>query len=138
MTDSNQNMQASDEITLKELILLIKEYWGVLWGKKWYIIIAGLIGGLIFGIIEYRKPVTYTAELTFMVNEDSGGSSGGAAAILGQFGFGGGAGSEYNLDKIIQLSKSRRIAENVLFDSINIRLLLHSLRGWHQSLLPLR
>ena len=73
MADSNQNMQQSDEITLKELILLIKEYWGVLWGKKWYIIIAGLVGGLIFGIIEYRKPVTYTAELTFMVNDNEGG-----------------------------------------------------------------
>lgn len=119
MTDLNQNMQHSDEITLKELILLIKEYWGVLWGKKWYIVIAGLIGGLIFGFIEHRKPITYTAEMTFMVNEDDGIPIGSAAALLGQFGFGGSS-SDYNLDKIVQLSRSRNIAENVLFDAITI------------------
>ena len=72
MTDSNQNMQANDEMTLKELILLVREYWGVLWEKKWYIFITGLIMGLIFGVLELQKPTTYSAKLTFMINEDDG------------------------------------------------------------------
>ena len=108
-------MQQGDEITLKELILLIKEYWNVLWGKKWYIVLAGLIGGLIFGIIEYRKPITYTAELTFMVNEDEGGSLGSLGGLAASFGLGGGGSSEYNLKKMLALLNSRNIIEKVLF-----------------------
>ena len=119
MTDSNQNMQASDELTLKELILLIQEYWGVLWAKKWYILAAGLIGGLIFGIIEYRKPVTYTAELTFMVNEDEGGGLGALGGLAASFGIGGGS-SEYNLEKMLSLLRSRQIIQEVVFEKIEL------------------
>lgn len=36
-----------DEISLKDLILKIKEWWQYLWSKKWIIIAAGLIGGLL-------------------------------------------------------------------------------------------
>ena len=120
MTDSNQNMQASDEITLKELILLIKEYWGVLWTKKWYIIAAGLIGGLIFGIIEYRKPVTYTAALTFMINEDDGSSLGALGGLAASFGFGSAGTGEYNLEKMISLLKSRNLIQQGLFEKVEI------------------
>lgn len=120
MTDSNQNMQQSDEMTLKELILLIQEYWGGLWGKKWYIIAAGLIGGFIFGVIEYRKPVTYTAELTFMVNEDEGGGLGAFGGLAASFGIGGGGSSEYNLEKMLSLLRSRQIIQEVVFEQIEI------------------
>ena len=119
MTDSNHTINEEGEITLKDFILLVKAYWNILWKRKWVVVIAGLIGGILFGINEYLKPIEYNAELTFMVNEDDGGGLGAAAAILGQFGFGGSS-SEYNLDKIVELSKSRQIAENVLFDSIEI------------------
>lgn len=117
MANSNLN-NSHDDISLRELILLGKEYCLVLWKRKLIIVIAGIIVGIIFTILEYNKPTTYTAELTFMVNEDEGNSLGGAAAILGQFGFGGAGTSEYNLEKIQRLSKSRKIAKNVLFDSL--------------------
>lgn len=120
MTDSNQNMQQSDEMTLKELILLVKEYWGLFWVKKWYIIIAGLIVGLIFGIVEYRKPVNYKTELTFMVNEDEGGGLRALGGLAASFGFGNGGSSEYNLEKMLALLKSRQIIQQVIFEKIEI------------------
>ena len=57
-----------------------------------------------------------------MIDEDDGGGGGlgGAAAILGQFGLGGGGGGKYNLDKIVELAKSRRIIQNALLDTIII------------------
>ena len=114
------NKQNKEEISLKEIIEVIQEYVQFLWSRKWYIIISGVLGASIFFLLEYRKPVTYQADLTFMVNEDDGSSLGGAAALLGQFGFGGGARSEYNLEKIKELSKSRKIIQHVLFDSVTI------------------
>jgi len=116
----NLDNNYEDEITLKELILKVNEYFWYLWGKKWWIIVAGLIGGATGFYLAHMTPVTYTAELTYMVNEDEDGGIGGAGAILSQIGLGGGSSSEYNLDKIVALSKSRRIVQQALMDSIEI------------------
>ncbi len=104
-----------DEITLKELILKLKEFWAYLWGQKVSIIVIALLMAIVFGLKAYLKPKEYQASLTFMVDEDTGGG-GGIGGILSQFGFGGG-GSEYNLQKILTLSKSMRIAKEVLLDT---------------------
>jgi uncharacterized protein involved in exopolysaccharide biosynthesis len=106
-----------DEITLKEILRLIQEYWSYLWRKKLWIILGGILLGGFFVLRMYLEEKTYTADLTFIVNEDDGGSIGGVGAILGQFGLGGG-GSEYNMDKMLELSQSRKIIQSVLFDSI--------------------
>ncbi len=103
-----------DEITLKELILKLKEFWAYLWERKISIVIVALLMAAIFAIKSKMKPVEYQASLTFMVDEDTGG--GGIGGILSQFGLGGG-GSEYNLQKILTLSKSMRIASEVLLDT---------------------
>lgn len=72
------------------------------------------------GIAWMSKP-EYPAKLTFMVREDSKNGLGGVASLLGQFGFGSGSSGEYNLDKIVELAKSRYIIQEVLFDSAVIR-----------------
>lgn len=54
-----------------------------------------------------------------MINDDDGGALGGMAAMLGQFGLGMG-GNESNLDKIMELSRARRITQAALFDKENI------------------
>jgi hypothetical protein len=110
-----------DEITLKELILKIQEFWGEIWKHKFLVIaISALFAGFMF-INAWSKPVTYPAKITFMVNEDGeGGGFGGVSSILGQFGFGGGRGGKYNLDKLLELSRSRKIVSMALFEKINI------------------
>lgn len=109
-----------DEITLKELILKIGEFWREAL-KNWIIIIGA--SGLLAAIFLYRafqEPVLYPAKLTFMVNEDEGGGMGGVSAILGQFGFGGGGRGKNNLDRILDLSKSRKIVKRAIFEKSTV------------------
>lgn len=115
------NRYNQEEVSLKELILNTRSTIQYLWQKKYWIIVFAILGGIGGLYKAFSTPETYTAELTYMVNEDDGGSMGGVGAILGQFGLGGAIGGEYNLNKIIELSYSRKILESVILDSINIR-----------------
>lgn len=107
------------EITLKDLILKLKEYWAIIWSKKIWVISAGIITSLVFGVTTYLKPTIYKAELTFMVNDDEGGGMSGVGAILGQFGLGRGGG-KYNYEKITNIGLSNRILSQVIYDSTTI------------------
>jgi uncharacterized protein involved in exopolysaccharide biosynthesis len=85
---NNNSNNSSDEISLKELIQKIGE-WGIYLKTQWIkIAIVGLIGGCIGFVYAWMQPITYTAKLTFVVEEGkSGGSSlGGLASLAGQFG----------------------------------------------------
>ena len=91
-----------DEITLKELILKIQEFYREVL-KRWLLVI--LITLPVMGYMfykAYKTPNTYPATLTFMVNEDKAG--GGLGGLAASFGLGGGGG-EYNLEKILSLQK---------------------------------
>ena len=62
-----QDEKYDDEITLKELILKVQEYWRELW-KHWLLIALVAMPFVIYKIyIAYKTPVTYPAKLTFMV-----------------------------------------------------------------------
>jgi hypothetical protein len=111
MSNSNINQE---EISLKQVILKAKEY-AILIFKNWKIILLSMaIFGTIASLYALSRPISYTAKLTFMVNENEGSSGvgGGAASILGALGMSGQ--SEFNLDKIIALSKSDKIIHNTL------------------------
>jgi hypothetical protein len=110
----------SDELTFKELVLAIKGVIQYLRSKIIWIVLAVLIGGGVGGYLAYTTPVTYQARLSFMLNEETGSSGGGLGSILGQIGLGGGRGSEYNLDKIVELSRSNRIVFEAILDSATI------------------
>ena len=59
-----------DEITLKELILKIREFWLELWGKKWIILGVAIIGAAVFAVRAKMQETTYTTGLSFMVTEN--------------------------------------------------------------------
>jgi len=107
----------NSEITLKELILTIQEYAYEIWKHKVLVVLLAIpfVAYMLYQAIT-TAPV-YSAGLTFMVNENEGGGIGGVGAILGQFGLGGGAGGgKHNLDKILELARSRKIIQQVLFE----------------------
>ena len=111
---------ASDEISLRLLVEKVRS-WIVEVFRYWYI--PGIFIFLAAGYQAYRYfkyvPV-YPATITFNVDEDEGGGNAGLTGILGQFGLGGVRPARYNLDKILALSKSRRVIQESLFSKITI------------------
>jgi hypothetical protein len=129
-TNQENTSQANfdnDEISLKELILKMKEWFAYLKSKWKIIFLAGIIGGLIgLTIAWFEKPI-YKATLTFAMEDDKGGGGGGLSGALGlasSFGIdlgssgGGGAFASSNLS---ELMKSRLIVEKVLLSPITIK-----------------
>ncbi|WP_304063970.1 Wzz/FepE/Etk N-terminal domain-containing protein [Pedobacter glucosidilyticus] len=108
---------AEDEISLKELILKLKEWYLYLLSKWKTILIAGILGGalgLAYALI--KKPV-YTATTTFVLEEgESGGGLGAYAGIASMVGIdlGGGGGGIFKGDNILELYKSRKMIQETL------------------------
>lgn len=117
--DEKQN-HYDDEISLRDLILKLKSFAGEVL-QNWRILALCIILVSAFQVYKYftYEPI-YPAKITFSVDEDEGGSSPGLTGILGQFGIGSVRPSRYNLDKILALSKSRRVIENTLFSKLVI------------------
>lgn len=78
------------------------------------ILIAAGLGAL----TAYRWPVTYTARLTFVIDDAKSGGSGGLAGIASQFGFNldgiGGASGVLAGDNVQELLKSQRLIKETL------------------------
>lgn len=104
----------SDEISLREILIKLREYAISIWRAKWTVILCMILAALLFAFLNMGKQANFPAKLSFMINEDDATTSVGLGGVLGQFGFGGG-GSEFNLDKILELSRSRKITQNVIF-----------------------
>ncbi|MBK9564373.1 MAG: hypothetical protein IPO37_04060 [Saprospiraceae bacterium] len=116
--DQQQNINPGyqdDEITLKELIEKLMEFLQELWAKKWWIIALTIPVMTYFGYKAKKAEVTYTAQLTYLLNDGSG-SGGALGGILGSFGLG--KGGKVNLDRIVELSRSRNIIQKVLFTEV--------------------
>ena len=102
-----------NDITLKELIFNLKEYYKeVVLNWKLMFVVTLLLSTFLF-YKAFSHPTNFPATLTFMLNEEDG-DIGGMAGLAATFGFGGGS-SEYNLAKIMALSRSRNIIQQLLF-----------------------
>jgi hypothetical protein len=116
---SNDQLTNSDEISLKELFQKIAEWYRYLKSQWIKIALVGFIGGCIGFVYAWRQPITYTAKLTFVVEEGkSGGSSmGGLASLAGSFGLDMGGSSGGSLlfgDNIFLYFKSLSLTREVL------------------------
>ena len=121
----NSNID-NDEISLKELVIKIKEWVAFLKSKWKLIFIAGIIGASIgLTIALFEKP-TYKAVLTFAMEEDKGSGGGGLSGALGlasSFGIdlgGAGGGGAFAASNLAELMKSRLLVEKVLLEPIEI------------------
>lgn len=114
---------AEEEISLRELLLKIGEWWRYLLFKWKTIVLAGVVGavlGLAYSFI--RKP-TYKAAFSFVLDEQNGGAGGlsqmsGLASLVG-INLGGmeGAGL-FTSDNIMEFIKSKRIIKQTLFSKV--------------------
>lgn len=127
MNQQNQIEQfENDEISLKELVLKIREWFQFLLSKIKIIFIISFLGALIGLFIAYMDKPTYKATLTFTMEEDKGGGGGGLSGALGlasSFGIdlGGSAGGAFSATNIIELMKSRLIVEKALLNPVKIQ-----------------
>ena len=115
----DQNDIEEDEISLKELILKVQEFFQEVL-KNWLLVVLITIPFVLYFFYQtYQTPVTYTSELSFMINDDDNelGALGGLAQT---FGLGGGSSSEFNLDKMLSLLKSRNIIQQGIFEKTKI------------------
>jgi capsule polysaccharide export protein KpsE/RkpR len=84
---------ADDEITLKDIILKIQEWFAIVWPQKNTIIAASLAIGLMAALYtKFIAKPTYTASYQLFFEEDGGGLSS-AMRLASSFGFSMGAGS---------------------------------------------
>ena len=87
-----QLAQADDEITLKDIILKIQEWFYIVWPQKNIIIAASLAIGLMAALYtKFIAKPTYTASYQLFFQEESGGLSG-AMRLASSFGLGVGGG----------------------------------------------
>jgi hypothetical protein len=111
-------IQDGDEITLKELILKIKEYASEI-KKRWYVptFFALLLSAFMLYQAFTAIPI-YQAELTYMVNEADKSGMGGLGSLLGAFGAG--TVGKSSPDMINELARSERIMNTALFEKYTI------------------
>jgi uncharacterized protein involved in exopolysaccharide biosynthesis len=96
---------------------MLTDYAREIMANRKLVILVAIIFGAIFFTRSLLKDNEYEASLTFMVNEDEGGRAGGSiAGLLGQIGINMGASGKYNLPKIMELSRSKRIIQAALLE----------------------
>ena len=112
----------NDEISLKELVLKIKEWVAYLKTKFLLIVLMGLIGGILGYTYAYFQKPTYKAVLTFALEEDKGGGGGlgGALGLASSFGIDVGAsgGGAFAGSNLMELMKSRLLVEKSLLNPV--------------------
>lgn len=111
------NLTANEEeFTLADLIRLVQKYTRLLF-RNWLIVLLAMLPVAIwFSWEAWHKSATYKARLTFTLNEAKGSSM---SSILGGLGglLGGGS-SGYQLEKIMEISRSLHIIGGALMDSV--------------------
>jgi len=146
---SETNQIDNDEISLKEFIFKVKEWFAILKSKWKIIFLISFIGAAIGVGYAYLNQPTYKGVLTFAMEDEKGGGSGlsGALGLASSFGIdlgGTGAGGAFAASNLTELMKSRLIVEKVLLNPITINgktttlaefyILINKLRnGWNKN-----
>lgn len=112
---------ANDEVSLKDVILSLRE-WLYYLLSQWKVLLIALVVGVILGLAySFFTPKKYVAKTTFVLDEDSqtGGSMGALAGLSNVLGGGGGDGSLFSGDNIMWLYTSNRMLGETLLDTVN-------------------
>lgn len=113
-----------DRISISDLIVIISTWTQYLRSKIFIIIAFAVVGASIGILISINDKPTYTASLSFaMEDEKSGGGLSGALGLASQFGLdvGGSGGSMFNGDNLLELMKSRKIIEKTLTEPLDYK-----------------
>ena len=122
----NQDLQLinDDEISIKEIVIKIKSWAGYLKSQWLKILTAGIIGGVIGYVYAFYQPVTYTAKLSFIVEDAKSSGMGGLSSLAGLAGFdigGASGGGLLSGENLLLFLKSNSLIKTTLltpYDSV--------------------
>ena len=110
--------QADDEITLKDIILKIQEWFSIVWPHRVRIIALSLTIGLMAALYtKFIANPTYTASYQLFFQEESGGLSG-AMRLASSFGLGVGGGSASSSATVQEYLTSRSNIAHALTEEL--------------------
>ena len=115
MNERDNQYHNNDEISLKDLILRIQEFWRELWRNWWLIALICIPFVGYFAFKAFKAPDKFTPEIKFIVEGQDGASFGGLGGLLGSFGFGRSGGGNINPYKIAEVAKSKELMNEVIF-----------------------
>lgn len=120
MNDLNNS---NEEISIKDIYNSIVNNLKFLKKKFVYIIIIAAIFSGIGLLIAFLSKPTYTAKLTFALDEEKGSSLGQYEGIASQFGIdiGGNASGIFSNSNLLEFLKSRKMIERTLLTTINFK-----------------
>jgi len=109
-----------DEISLKELIEKSKDWFYFLLSKWKMILIVACIGATLGLLYSFFKKPVYTATLSFALEGESSGGSGGVMSLASQFGLsiGSSGGGIFEGSNLTELFKSRKMVEQTLLTPV--------------------
>ncbi|MFH6972891.1 Wzz/FepE/Etk N-terminal domain-containing protein [Flavobacterium petrolei] len=113
----------NDEISLKELIEKVREWFSYLLSQWKVIVLAGIIGAGLGLAYSFSKKPVYTASLSFALEDENGGGGlGSALGLASSLGLdlGGGGGSIFTGSNLTELFKSRAMVEQTLLSPVII------------------
>jgi hypothetical protein len=120
MSEQLTNQESKQEENgFKELILKAEDWISYLWGYKWRIILAGIIGGALgFTYAKYFSKPTYTANTSFTLEQKSSGAGGALGGLASSLGLGdlptASSSGMFGGENILHLIKSNRIIHQSL------------------------
>ena len=110
----------SDELSFRDLIIAVQQWWKYLFGKKVLIILISLSGALLgLGLALISKP-KYEAELTFVMEEHDSNPLAAYSGLASQLGLNLGSTSSgvFEGENIIEFLKSRLMIEKSLLSAV--------------------
>lgn len=106
------------EFSFKDVLNKRRDDFRILWKHRYKLIVLGLVGAGLGALYAWTSPITYTAKLTFVVEEGGAGSGSLLSGLAGQFGFdiGGmsGTGGVLAGDNVQELLRSKKMIKNTL------------------------
>lgn len=117
------SQETQDELSIKDIILFVKQWWNYLLANYKIIVLLGLLGAAFGLYYSIKKKDIYVATLSFALEDDKPGGVGGALGLASQFGLdiGGGGGGVFTGGNLLELFKSRSMVEKTLLTPITVK-----------------
>ncbi len=115
-------IKKKDEISLMEIYLHLKEIYKLILKRKYWVIAVAFVGASIGLVAALLSKPTYTATLSFAMQDSQSNSMSNIASIASQFGvsLGGAPSGAFGGDNLYQLLTSQRLIEKTLLCPIQI------------------